>query len=132
MPWEVRIIINLKNLTVMKRYISFVLCLLSVSLAGYAQDYYWSYGEKILLERGNQQYIIFQDDLLSEADKAKLVKSEDVSLPDMSNLKWGITKPDAVLEDKEHVLYSTPSYKTDSEKDMFLNALLLLAAQKRE
>lgn len=104
----------------MKRYISFVLCLLSISLAGYAQDYYYYRDEKIPLQRGNQQYIIFQDDLLSEADKAKLVKSEDVSLPGMSNLKWGYTKPDAVLEDTEHVLYSTPSYKTGRERDMFV------------
>ena len=76
-----------------------------------ADDYYWYKGEKIYLERGNQEYIIYDDVLLSEIDKKKLeYTGSDRYLKD-SNLKWGRTKPNAVLTDLEHVLYRAPSYK---------------------
>ena len=76
-----------------------------------ADDYYWYNGEKIYLERGNQEYIIYDDVLLSEIDKEKLeYTGTDRHLKD-SNLKWGRTKPNAVLTDLEHVLYRAPSYK---------------------
>ncbi len=100
----------------------FAVCLLIVSLAASAQDYYWYRNEKIELEKGNQQYILFQDDLLSEADKELLVKSEVVSIAALPNLMWGITKPDAVLADAEHVLYQIPSFRTEQsgEKNLFV------------
>ena len=76
-----------------------------------ADDYYWYRGEKIYLERGNQEYIIYDDALLSEIDKKQLeYTGSDRHLKD-SNLKCGRTKPNAVLTDLEHVLYRAPSYK---------------------
>jgi len=100
----------------------FAVCLLIVSLAASAQDYYWYRNEKIALEKGNQQYILYQDDLLSEADKDLLVRSEAVSIAALPNLMWGITKPDAVLADAEHVLYQIPSFRTEQsgEKSLFV------------
>jgi len=76
-----------------------------------ADDYYWYKGNKIYLERGNQEYIIYDDALLSEIDKQKLEMSESDSYLEEPNLKWGITKPNTVIEDLDHVLYRTPSYK---------------------
>ena len=76
-----------------------------------ADDYYWYKGNKIYLERGNQEYIIYDDVLLSEIDKQKLEMSESDSYLEEPNLKWGITKPNTVIEDLDHVLYRTPSYK---------------------
>ncbi|MBQ6764148.1 MAG: hypothetical protein IJP45_03060 [Paludibacteraceae bacterium] len=72
--------------------------------------YYWYQGEKIPLEQGNQQYIIFEDDLLKASDKQQLLESGDVTYHDAHNLKWGITKPNAVIEDTEHVLYCMHSF----------------------
>ena len=54
-----------------------------------ADDYYWYNGEKIYLERGNQEYIIYDDALLSEIDKQKLERSESDSYLEEPNLKWG-------------------------------------------
>ena len=84
------------------------------------QDYYWYDGTKIPLERGNQEYIIYDDSLLLESDKEKLAYCEVVSYPEMANLKWGITQPNAVLEDVEHVFYRTPSYKDGEGGNMFV------------
>lgn len=78
-----------------------------------ADDYYWYKGEKIYLERGNQEYIVYDDALLSEIDKKKLESSESDEYLKDSNLKWGITKPNAVITDLEHVLYRMPSYTSE-------------------
>ena len=90
---------------------------LTISAQRQAQDYYWYDGAKILLERGNQEYIIYDDALLLQSDKEKIVEKGDVSYPEMANLKWGITKPNAIIEDLEHVFYRTPSY-IGSEDDI--------------
>ena len=84
-----------------------------------ADDYYWYRGEKIYLERGNQEYIIYDDALLSEIDKEKLESSQSVLYYEEPNLKWGTTKPNTVIEDLEHVLYRMPSYKY-GEANMFV------------
>lgn len=85
-------------------------------------DYYWYKDNKIFLERGSQEYIIYDDALLSELDKKKLTDTDNVSpsYPENPHLKWGITQPYATIEDNEHVLYRTPSYKIDEEGDLFV------------
>ena len=83
-------------------------------------DYYWYENTKITLQRGNQEYIIYDDAFLPESDKEQLVESGEVYYPEVSNLKWGITKPDAVIEDLEHVLYRTPSYKNNDGDNVFV------------
>ena len=85
-----------------------------------SSDYYWYKDTKISLERGNQEYIIFDDALLLKSDKEQLVETGVVSYPEMANLNWGITKPNAVIEDVEHVLYRTISYKRDDGGFMFI------------
>lgn len=90
---------------------------LTISAQRQAQDYYWYDGAKILLERGNLEYIIYDNSLLLESDKEKLSHSENVLYPGKVNLKWGITKPNAIIEDLEHVFYRTPSY-IGSEDDI--------------
>ena len=92
----------------------FILGFLFATLAAYSQDYYWYKGEKIPLQRGNRQYILYQDSRLNESDKTQLVFSEDIDWPEIQDMKWGITKPDAVLEDLEHVIYQTQSYQTNN------------------
>ena len=104
----------------MKKFIYSALILMSFSLAVQAEDYYWYNGNKIPIQHGNQQYIMFVANSLQESDMAKLEYTEDVSHPEVPNLKWGITKPNAVIEDAEHVLYQTLSYLTDSDHDMFV------------
>lgn len=91
-----------------------------VPIAVLGQDYYWYDGTKIPLERGNQEYIIYDESLLLESDKEKLAYCEVVSYPEMANLKWGITQPNAVLEDVEHVFYRTSSYKDSEDENMFV------------
>jgi hypothetical protein len=72
------------------------------------------------LERGNQEYIIYDDSLLLESDKEKLIESGNVSYPEMVNLKWGITKPNVLIEDLKHVLYRMPSYKNNEGDNIFV------------
>ena len=91
-----------------------------VPIAVLGQDYYWYDGTKIPLERGNQEYIIYDDSLLLESDKEKLAYCEVVSYPEMANLKWGITQPNAVFEDIEHIFYRTSSYKDSEDENMFV------------
>ena len=82
--------------------------------------YYWYKNTQIPLEKGNQKYIIYDDALLLESDKEKLLESGDVSYPGRINLKWGTTKPDAVIEDLEHVLYCMPSYTIGDGSNIFV------------
>ena len=90
-----------------------------------ADDYYWCEGEKIYLERGNQEYIIYDDALLSEMDKQKLEISESDSYLEEPNLKWGITKPNTVIEDLEHVLYRMPSYNGEGTNFFVTHSFLV-------
>ena len=102
----------------MKRLLFILLSIVPIIVS--AQDYYWYDGVKILLERGNQEYIIYDDSLLLESDKKKLIESGNVSYPKMVNLKWGITKPNVLIEDLKHVLYRMPSYKNNEGDNMFV------------
>ena len=97
-----------------------LICYMAKAQESKPSDYYWYNGTQIELERGNQEYIIFDDALLSNSDKEKLVESGNVSYPGKDNLKWGTTKPDAVIEDSEHVLYRTPSYKGSDGNNIFV------------
>jgi hypothetical protein len=38
----------------------------------------------------------------------------------MVNLKWGITKPNVLIEDLKHVLYRMPSYKNNEGDNIFV------------
>ncbi len=91
-----------------------------------ADDYYWYKGNKIYLERGNQEYIIYDDALLSEIDKQKLEMSESSLYLEEPNLKWGITKPNTVIEDLEHVLYRMPSYTSEGRTNFFVTHSFLV------
>ena len=102
----------------MRKLLFTLLSIVPIVMLG--QDYYWYDGTKIPLERGNQEYIIYDDSLLLESDKEKLAYCEVVSYPEMANLKWGITQPNAVLEDVEHVFYRMPSYKDGEGSNMFV------------
>lgn len=102
----------------MKRLLFILLSIVPIIVS--AQDYYWYDGVKNLLERGNQEYIIYDDSLLLESDKEKLIESGNVSYPEMVNLKWGITKPNVLIEDLKHVLYRMPSYKNNEGDNMFV------------
>ena len=96
------------------------------------QDYYWYDGAKILLERGNQEYIIYDDALLLQSDKEKIVEKGDVSYPEMANLKWGITKPNAIIEDLEHVFYMTPSYKDTEGGNIYVTHCFYVKLKQEE
>lgn len=85
-----------------------------------ASGYYWYEGSKIPLEKGNQEYIIYDDALLLESDKEKLIESGNVSYPERVNLKWGFTKANAVLKDSKHILYRIPSYTNSEGGKMFV------------
>jgi len=112
---------NINKLTIMKRLSLFVLCLLTVSLTVLGQDYYWYKGNKIQITRGSQFYIIYEDDLLADSDKAKIESGDYVFYDGYSNLKWGTTKPNAEIEDKEHIHYCMYSYKkANRPDDMFV------------
>ena len=91
------------------------LFLITMSLAASSQDYYWYSGQQIPLERGCRQYIIYEDDLLQESDKAQIAYSEDVSYEGYINLKWGYTRPNAKIEDTAHVHYRSISYKKNGD-----------------
>ena len=105
----------------MKKSLLFALMVLSVSSAVMGQDYYWYGDQQIPLpQHGNQHYIIYSADSLQEADLEKIERCEDVSYTEYTNLKWGITKQNAVIEDTAHVFYQTLSYLTDSDHDMFV------------
>ena len=90
-----------------------------------ADDYYWYKDKKIYLERGDQEFIIYDDALFSEIDKNKLERNGSDLYLDEPNLKWGITKPNTVIEDLEHVLYRMPSYKSGDSKIFVTNSFLV-------
>ena len=89
--------------------------LIGMSMTVCSQDYYWYSGQQIPLERGCRQYIIYEDDLLQESDKAQIAYSEDVSYEGYTNLKWGYTRPNAKIEDTAHVHYRSISYKKNGD-----------------
>jgi len=70
--------------------------------------------------------------LLDESDKAQILTSDDVSYEGKQNLKWGITKPNAVIEDSEHVLYQMPSFKTSCDHDIFVTHRFLVKLKNSE
>ena len=109
----------MKKILFILYFISLICCITNAQDAK-SSDYFWYKDTKISLEKGNQEYIIYDDALLSNSDKEQLVESGNVSYLEMANLKWGVTKPNAVIEDSEHVLYKAPSYKTDDGDDMFI------------
>ena len=118
---------------IMKKSLLSILCLLSI--AGYSQDYYWYRNEKIPLEQGNQLFIIYEDDYLSESDKAKIAYSEDVFYDEIPNLKMGKTKPDAVIEDMVHVHYCTSSYVYKEDFDninLFVSHLFYVQLKSKD
>ena len=90
-----------------------------------ADDYYWYKGNKIYLERGNQEYIIYDDALLSESDKNKLESNGSDKYLEEPNLTWGITKPNTVIEDLEHVLYRMPSYNGEGTNFFVTHSFLV-------
>ena len=106
-------------------------CTFSVNVSA-QQDYYWYKESKILLERGNQEYIIYDDALLLQSDKEKIVEKGDVSYPEMANLKWGITKPNAIIEDLEHVFYRTPSYKDTEGGNIYVTHCFYVKLKQEE
>lgn len=103
----------------MRRLLSILLSII-VPIIVSAQDYYWYDGAKIPQERGNQEYIIYDDSLLLESDKEKLIHTENVLYPERVNLKYGITKPNAIIEDLEHVFYRIPSYIGSEDDNVFV------------
>ena len=94
-----------------KKKLFITLFLIGMSMVVCSQDYYWYKGTKVPLVRGCRQYIIYEDDKLSESDKSQITHSEDVFYDEIPNLKWGKTKAHAVIKDTAHVHYSTISYR---------------------
>ncbi len=109
----------MKKVLFLSAFISFTCCIANAQDSKQS-DYYWYNGTQIQLERGNQEYIIYDDALLSDSDKEKLAESGNVSYPGKDNLKWGTTKPDAVIQDLDNVLYRTPSYKSSDGNNIFV------------
>ena len=105
---------------------------LTISAQRQAQDYYWYDGAKIPLKKGNQEYIIYDSSLLLESDKEKLIHSENVLYPGRVNLKWGITKPNAIIEDLEHVFYRTPSYKDTEGGNIYVTHCFYVKLKQEE
>lgn len=105
----------------MKRVLFSILCVLSVSFAAYSQDYYWNQGKKVLLQRGDQQYILFKEAGFTESYKLYYIGEDKIVYFKTLVLKWGITKPDVYLGCSENILYQAPSYKTGPKtNDMYL------------
>ena len=121
----------------MKRALLFLFCALmstqmfSESSSPYA-DYYWYWDSVIYLEKGDREFIIYNDSLLSALDKEKFTHTSDVSYPEYTNLKWGTTKPNAIIEDEEHVLYRAPSYKVGQHDCAFVSHRFLVKLKNSE
>lgn len=101
-------------------------------MAAYSQEYYWNNGEKIILQRGDRSYILFDEKGFMESEKLDYI-GEDEIVYSNATLKWGITKPKTVITDKEYVYYQTSSYRTEtSTEDFFLTHRFYVKIKKAE
>lgn len=104
----------------MKQNIYILLFLLNLSTTLFGQDYYWYGGKQIPLHRGNQRYVIYEDNNAKEVDVLPIIKNGSVSYPNKTNLKWGIVAQSETIKAK-NVLYQTPSFLCfDSIRNMYL------------
>lgn len=61
----------------MKRTTLVVLCLLSVILVAYCQNYYWYKGKQIPLKIGKQRYILYEDSDKTNLDIPHIIVKEN-------------------------------------------------------
>lgn len=103
----------------MKRLLYFTFCLLCIALASYSQDYYWYKGSKILLEKGNLQYIVFakQDSLCMSSN---IIETDYISSVKGENIMWGTISKEVLL-DSDKIIYKSFSYICpQTSKEMYL------------
>ena len=93
----------------MKRVSIIILCMLTILLGAYCQDYYWYKGEQMHLQRGNQRYIIYEDNNAQGFDSLRIVETGDVTTSKHENFKWAIVDQKAEITAK-NVVYQTQSF----------------------
>ena len=103
----------------MKRITIIILCLLNLLSMAYCQDYYWYKGNKLSLKRGNQEYILYQEEGVKSLSH-QITELEETLYSQNKTLKAGIITQLADI-DETSILYRIPSYLTqDSTKNLYI------------
>ena len=82
-----------------------LLSLMIVASGLFAQDYYWYRNQKIFLEQGDEQYVLFRPGTKSGFDTSAYIKT---GVADDSSLMWGIQKRNVPI--KSDIKYVSPSF----------------------
>ncbi|MBR4563326.1 MAG: S8 family serine peptidase [Paludibacteraceae bacterium] len=93
----------------MKRTTLVVLCLLSVILVAYCQNYYWYKGKQIPLKIGRQRYILYEDSDKTNLDIPHIIAEGDIADYKDKKLKWGIVEQVTPIT-SNNVAYQIPSF----------------------
>lgn len=111
----------------MKRfYLLFSLFCIAVGVS--AQDYYWYKNQKIFLEQGDEQYVLFRRDTKAGYDASAYIKT---GIANDTSLMWGIQKKNVPIT--SDVKYVSPSYfiKSDSS-NMYLTERFYVKLKQKE
>ena len=116
----------------MKKLSLILLYIFAMSLSAYAQDYYWYKGKQIPLQRGNQRYIIYEDNNAKGFDSLRVLETGDIATSKHENLKWAIVDQEAIITAK-NVVYQTPSFlSADKSRNMFVTHRFYVKLKKEE
>ena len=82
-----------------------LLSLMIVASGLFAQDYYWYRNQKIFLEQGDEQYVLFRPSTKSGFDTSAYIKT---GVANDTSLMWGIQKRNVPI--KSDIKYVSPSF----------------------
>lgn len=87
-----------------------LLSLMIVASGLFAQDYYWYRNQKIFLEQGDEQYVLFRPGTKSGFDTSAYIKT---GVANDTSLMWGIQKRNVPIA--SNVEYVSPSFRIKND-----------------
>ena len=111
----------------MRRLFLFTLFCISIGISA-AQDYYWYKNQKIFLEQGDEQYVLFRPNVKTGLDASAYLKT---GVTNDSSLMWGIQKKNVPLS--SDVKYVSPSYSIKSDSsNMYVTERFYVKLKQKE
>ena len=116
----------------MKRALYFLIILLGISFPAKCQDYYWYKGKQIPLQRGNQHYILYEENGIKKAEAAHIIEGGEISFSKGKSLKWGIM-PQPMTIVPAYIVYQTPSFLCpDTTQNMYVTHRFYVKLKQEE
>ena len=104
----------------MNRIVYILLCLTSISLSIYSQNYYWYRGQKIPLKKGNQFYVLYEENFSNEKKTSGVWEESEIFYSNGEVLKCGVIDNNSISK-VTNIRYQSPSYVcSDTTKNMFV------------